>query len=462
MFDLKFSAKKQNATWRLCGVIMVCGVLGCGTQSPEEEPFTEVDMTDDAYGTARQEENLRTNIADIAPAPVRGCGALPLSCSMPAAPAVEHQIERIEACEFALRLRRNESLFEEFTAQMRARRGAPVALSALDFNRVANSDFSALNAERMKNHDLFGFSWQKGDASTPDWYPQGITGTEDAYADPSGRPRQLMVSWYDKATDGGPPRGARLSVVNLDETITYRHILLVEPVRKRDGSLEMKPLLESKSRSLHAGGIVWLGDRLYVADTYRGIRVFDLRHIYEVETARKALQFDDQAVRGLGYRYVLPQRAMYVNESQRGCKSRFSFLGLDRTGPEPVLSSGEYNKNNVQGRVLLWPVEPKTGWLRQEDDGTVRAAQAYVSGQSKMQGALSIHGDLVISSSWQKPNGVGRIYNTRPGQVSQITAWPKGAEDLYYERSTGRIWTPAEYPNERDTISIPYVPFVSP
>lgn len=431
---------------------------------PRDMSSDPVDMSPRDSGPDMEEQpsDLVDMMPDLVDLPAH-CGELPLSCAAPVAPAVAHYIEPLEACEFALRLQQDEPLFQEFVAHIEAWRGGAVLLAALDFNRVASPKISASNADRLKNHDVFGFSWQGGDASSVDWYPQGITGTDDAYMERTGRPRQLMVSWYDKATGDLPERGVRISVVNLDGAITYRHILLVEPVRKADGSVDMVPLLTDAGVSLHGGGIVWLDDHLYVADTTHGIRVFDLRHIYQVDTAQQALQFDAQAVRGFGYRYVLPQRAMYRTVSDLGCTSKFSFLGLDRTQSPPMLSSGEYHKDDEQGRLLFWPVEQDAqGWLKEEVDGTVRATEAYVGAQSKMQGGLSIGDDIVISSSTQISSGHGRIYRTRPGAQSQITAWPKGAEDLYYERSTGRIWTPAEHPGTRDTVSIPYVPFVSP
>jgi hypothetical protein len=36
---------------------------------------------------------------------------------------------------------------------------------------------------------------------------------------------------------------------------------------------------------LHAGGIAWYGDHLYVMETHGGIRVFDWRKIYQVDTS---------------------------------------------------------------------------------------------------------------------------------------------------------------------------------
>ena len=74
--------------------------------------------------------------------------------------------------------------------------------------------------------------------------------------------------------------------------------------------------------------------------------------------------------------------------------------------------------------------------------------------QTRMQGALRWEGNYYISSSSQAGN-YGRLYRTRAGRESSISAWVYGAEDLYYERASGVVWTPAEHPNFRDVVGIP-------
>lgn len=72
-----------------------------------------------------------------------------------------------------------------------------------------------------------------------------------------------------------------------------------------------------------------------------------------------------------------------------------------------------------------------------------------------MQGGLTYEGVYYISSSSQTASSWGRLYRTRPGLMSAITAWPYGAEDLYVERLERLIWTAAEHPGTRDTLGIP-------
>ena len=72
----------------------------------------------------------------------------------------------------------------------------------------------------------------------------------------------------------------RISLADITDldNVRYRHMLLVEPLL-RDGAVDIGPV------QVHAGGIVWFGDYLYVVDTFHGIRVFDLTRIIRVSHA---------------------------------------------------------------------------------------------------------------------------------------------------------------------------------
>ena len=86
--------------------------------------------------------------------------------------------------------------------------------------------------------------------------------------------------------------------------------------------------------------------------------------------------------------------------------------------------------------------------------GEIRGQDAKMGAQTKMQGAARWQNNYYISSSSQA-GSFGRLYRTRSGRESSISAWVYGAEDLYYERTTGVIWTAAEYPDFRDVVGIP-------
>src|SRR3954447_5246404 len=111
------------------------------------------------------------------------------------------------------------------------------------FGPRGNVPFAARLARGLRG----GFRWDPEDSRTKDWYPQGIDARGDV----------VLVSWYSKR-DGA----ARLSIADT-ATGRYGHVALMMP-----GGEPVKT---------HAGGLAWREDWLYVADTNRGLRLFDLR-----------------------------------------------------------------------------------------------------------------------------------------------------------------------------------------
>ncbi|MCB9539274.1 MAG: hypothetical protein H6704_23920 [Myxococcales bacterium] len=328
-------------------------------------------------------------------------------------------------------------------------------IEAVNLNREGRAGITADAADRLRNHPHEGFRWNDGDMGTTDWYPQGITGVSDARAE-AGRParRLFLVSWYDHR-DVQPAKGVRVSLVDATDAaaIRYRHVLLAQPSGDSFG-----PVLTGGGGALHAGGVVWFGDWLYVADTTGGLRVFDLGRVLEVTDTDDRDRIGAAAGRidAHGYRYVALEVARYRLAGD-ACPIRFSFAGLDRSATPPQIVTGEYRADDALGRLARWPVDPETGWLVGDGGGRVWATDAAVGAQTRMQGALTWDGDTYISSSSQAGR-LGRLYRTRPGLESRISAWVYGCEDLYYERHTDRIWTAAEHPDARDVVSIERLP----
>ena len=181
-------------------------------------------------------------------------------------------------------------------------------------------------AARLATGLVGGFQWDRADCDTHDWYPQGV----------DGRDGILLVSWYSKR-DGA----ARLSVVDR-EAGRYGHVALVTP----DG----KPV------KTHAGGLAWRDDLLYVADTTRGLRVFDLTRFAGA---------------------TLPQAGWY-RPQPKGL--RFSFASVDHAAG--ALLVGEYTDKVPGARLVRWPFAPG-GLLAQEP-----AEAAWVTAHANLQGAV--------------------------------------------------------------------------
>ena len=153
-----------------------------------------------------------------------------------------------------------------------------------------------------------------------EWMPQGVTTVADAQADERWGDRQaVLVSWYDKRL--GDEKGVRVSFLD-PETGLYQHVLLVYPyvAENEDPTYEILQTPQNGDRPrIHAGGIAWYGNYLYVADTVRGIRVFDMRYIFDLETAGNGNTTDRHQIGlhggnyyGFGYRYVMPQVDLWV------------------------------------------------------------------------------------------------------------------------------------------------------
>jgi hypothetical protein len=262
------------------------------------------------------------------------------------------------------------------------------------------------------------FKWNDGDNGVGYWIPQGITGSAAATQDGLvGGHRSLVVSWYG-------PNGARLTFVNADNGFTtYRHVLLVEPSGKR-----FKPIAS------HAGGVAWYGDKLYVAQTKVGLRVFDTRYFLD---ATKSPESIDQ-----GYRWVLPQVGLYKQNGAR--KVRFSSVETDRGGP--ALVTGAYADGKV-GRLAV-------RWALRGDQLT--AVGAWRMPTSNVQGVLQHNNVLVASSSYDKDagSGIGELITGAPGQPARRINWPDGAEDVHYAGTSGRIYSLTEHRGDRIVFAI--------
>lgn len=386
------------------------------------------------------------------------CDTLPMSCQATNQTTTEHAIKRISACEFALtpwssaKQATRRQLIDAIRANAKS-----VSVEAIfqNLNRAGIKGISAQNAERLKNHNWSGFRWNSGDESVAYWYPQGITGSADAHNSGLVDQRRLvMVSWYNK-TDARPTKGVRISLADITDlnAVKYRHLLLVEPTGT-PANPSFKVVETASGNALHAGGIVWLGNLLYVADTTGGLRVFDLSTIIQTNAFDKDLVgFHGQNTHAHGYAYAIPEITRYTLHKD-SCPVRFSFVSLDRTSTPPALITGEYRKDDHNGRLVIWPLDPTTHApdVRQ---GEVRAMDAFIGGQTRMQGATRLDGNLYISSSSQYQR-FGRLYRTKPGHnPSSISAWVYGAEDLYVDTHRNLIWTAAEHPGARDVVSIP-------
>lgn len=289
----------------------------------------------------------------------------------------------------------------------------------------------------------YAFRWQDDDDASTAWIPQGITGTADASA--SGKvdgKSAVLVSFYDKAEGGATNEGVRIAFVDTTAPTApkYRFALLVMP-KGTPAAPTFDPV------KIHAGGIAWFGDFLYVADTTHGFRVFDLRHILRVATDAGSFGCTGGTCRAATYKYVLPQVGKY--EITSACKPLFSFVSLDRKSDPPSLVSGEYCSSTacsgpLAGRVYRWPLDAKTGLLRSK---ATFPTEVFLTSHKQVQGGASIDGTFYLSSSAPAADG-GEIYRVA-GSKSVRSRWSDTPEDLMVDHANGWLWSLSEAPKAR-------------
>ncbi|MGW2306761.1 hypothetical protein [Actinomadura luteofluorescens] len=291
------------------------------------------------------------------------------------------------------------------------------------------------------------YCFDGADSTTRNWVPQGVTSVSDAAAREgwAGGVRPILVSWHN----GGR---VRLTFVDPDRR-AYRHVLLVAP-EMRDG----RPTYTDVG--IHAGGIAWYGDKLYVADTRHGLREFDMRQIFDLTAGNAGSTRHTERI-GLyggtyyahGFRYVMAQTSSWhfargrVGAKCRGSGPlRMSWTAVDRTTWPHVLIAGEYCRPNwPRGRVVSWPLASLAGGGVASADGGARLPV------DRVQGAVRTHGQWWFTQS--RSGKRGRLFSTRytgrgwaPVRSRTVSYGP---EDLSCHRGRHRIFTLAEHPGRR-------------
>ncbi|MFJ1712182.1 hypothetical protein [Streptomyces sp. NPDC088260] len=352
--------------------------------------------------------------------------------------------------------------------------------------------------------------WKSDDATSSEWVPQAITGVSDAQEDEdwgTSNAEPIAVAGYDaenpgrsdyaagrdncvqaSASDACNEKGIRVSFFN-QATRMYRHVLLVWPyINSKDHiSFDALHAREGKCTSsvtsscaaqngIHAGGMVWYGNYLYVADTANGMRVFDLRKIMDLNpdndadvndptpdglvsdvVDKKRVGRQSNVWYGYGYRYVMPQVATLKftaaknggttsgNQCYATGRPKASYISLDRTGTDHLVL-GEYcNTNNggtSPGRVATYPmtaltaaVEGATGTAASADLAYGLPTGATFNGEAlwhKIQGVTRYEGKWYFHRSNGYDNG--RLLQATPGTVdgtSQLVGNAKTLESAF-------------------------------
>lgn len=332
-------------------------------------------------------------------------------------------------------------LGEELTKRLGGRVGLAGVLN--DLNRVARV------VEVPGKAAAWGFGWNSEDNRSQRWFPQGITTSADAGGNDHVNGRQIVcTSWYSQVV-ADLHKGSRLTFVDVTERAVprYRHVLLVEPVLRANGRVDVLPV------KVHAGGIVWHGPYVHVAGTARGIYSFRLDDIVKVHAGgdQNALAVhEDGRVDTFGYRYVLPVRFVYEAMADRGSEQlRYSFMSVDRSLVPARLIAGEYAVGSMTTRLVSYAIDPETSLLRTSEDGHAHPLSLAEAGIHSMQGACVVDGTYYITTSAGR-YGRGSLWVGAPGNFGRFAhVLPVGPEDLAYWPSTDQLWSLTEYPGRR-------------
>ena len=314
---------------------------------------------------------------------------------------------------------------------------------------AANPELARL--ERLER----AFGWDAFDHGDKTWMPQGVSGTADAYPDERLAGRELVaVSWYHNAKASGlgdRHEVARVSFADVTDLaagdVRYTHVVLADVV-DADGRPDLRPV------RIHAGGIAWVGDLLYVADTTRGLRVFDTTRVITLDGQADAFGYDPETGRtsAYGHRYALPQVGAYFL-SDASCWHRFSFVGVDNTSTPPSLVTGEFRDHDIAGKLMRWDLDGERLAPTDPSAALTHPSEVYFAQESDMQGAVSVDGAWYISASGQD-GAWGRLYRTTPGQPSTASGWVIGPEDLMYSRRARALWSASEFAGRRYVFAV--------
>jgi hypothetical protein len=285
-----------------------------------------------------------------------------------------------------------------------------------------------------------GFRFDDGDNTTCRSFPQGITTTRDSAGPSPGTydGRQLIAtSWYTRSSCGGSTAtiDSWVSLAEWDSPFPnrYRKILLVTP-----GGTRSHPSLHDLP--IHAGGVVWYGNYLYVA--HAGLDVFDMRRIYQVP----------KGSRMHGFRYVLPEVARVADVSTARPGMLWSTISLDR--PDRSLVAAEFTCRAAchslgpvrSARAVRFPFAPRGARF----STTTRADEALVLPWFDVNGVASFQ-----RKWWFYTLGELRYWTPADGVATH--GWVRHAESMSYWVNPTRpdlLWTTTEAPGARDVFAV--------
>ena len=323
-----------------------------------------------------------------------------------------------------------------------------VSVGDMVYNRVAvqiDSNHTLFNGKAAKTRFVSGFKWNSDDWSNG-WTPQGITssGDADGLTGLWDGKKFIAVSWHES------DNRIRVSFADVTNPAlpVYRNVLLVEPYIHATLGASFKNI------PIHAGGIVWYKNWLYVMDTYNGIRVFDISQIKEPTVlGTTTIGKVSSGYAAQGYEYILPQVARYTPVAPFGM--RWSFCGLDQSsGETPRLVVGEYDtaaSATSPCKMYWWDLDSTTGELVLASGQAEASEKAFVTipylqGVHSMRSGTPLVTTLFVTST-QNDSIIKSVLDG--AGTDTLFTWPNNPEGLTYFPTSDELWCVQELSGQR-------------
>lgn len=336
----------------------------------------------------------------------------------------------------------------------------------LSLNRTGQAGIGDVTGYNIPDsHNAVVFRFDGADQATETWYPQGIAGSSSA-GHPGSR-SFLAVSWYGKDTQQADQKGARVSFLDVTDPahVHYRHVLLVQNRANIDDAELFRMGDEARARynqrgdfapvPIHAGGMAWVGNLLYVADTTLGLRVFDLRRMLPAaaDPDKNQCGTTGSTFYAFDYRYILAQVGYYKITGI----DRFSSVSLDNGAH--ALWTGQYQKpTDGSGIISRFALQETGDHLDTASSVTQTEPRDKRGGTVHyMQGVLRDGPRTWLSITGQQPykGSNARLITWAEGDArGKRWRWPHGAEDLYHDAATDLMWCLMEHPGRRAVFAV--------
>ena len=328
-------------------------------------------------------------------------------------------------------------------------------VSVSDVMDAANHDRQGISDSLNLPGYSTGFQFDDGDVGDCTNFPQGITTSRDAVGTANSGNydghQLIAVSWYTKSACGGGTTRSRITLVDWDATYPnkYRKVLLVEPTGTAAAP-------NFKDVPIHAGGVSWYGDYLYVADTGRGIRVFNMAKILKTNTGGTSDQIgrqNDTTYYAHNYAFVLPQVGTITAATTSGTALAWSSISLDRTDKSLVMteytcSSGCDSYPNRASRAVRFPFAAGLTSFA----GSTTATEALQLPWYNLNGVASHN-----RRWWFNSSGAKKLYYWTPAAGSSTYNWVTGGESIsYWEDTTNPdlLWSLQEPIGHRNVFAV--------